>query len=193
MGRRRSIDAEQIVRATLVVLSTHGVEAVTISQIARQAGISEASIYKFFTSKDDLLRACVSESLEPQDFWRRLFARGETWSVSALLEEAALYTIDYYQQHLPTLLLRVLRPQAGDCCSAPLQTLKLQAHYFQLEMDRGRIRRGDPYRLAMAFCGPLFYHVFAAQAYFQSQPPIASEPFARAWAQDFYQSIRPTD
>ncbi|MBW4700033.1 MAG: TetR/AcrR family transcriptional regulator [Aphanocapsa lilacina HA4352-LM1] len=191
MGRRRIIDPEQIIQATLVVLSTHGVEAVTVAQIARQAGISEASIYKCFASKEDLLRACISESVEPQEFWRKLFAQGESRPVNVLLEEAALFTVRHYCQHLPTLLLRALRPQADDCCSGPLQTMKLQTHYFRLEIERRRIRPGDPQRLSAAFCGPLFYYVFISRAFLGGEAPTPPEQFARQWAQDFWQSVRP--
>ncbi len=193
MGRRRVIQPSQIIQSTLMVLSTRGVEAVTIAQIAQQAGISEASIYKFFSSKEELLRACVSESVAPHDFWRRLIAQSATRSVRELLEDAALYTIRYYKQNLPTLLLRVLRPQSADCCSGPLQTLDLQTLYFQSEIDRGRIRLSDPKRLAIAFCGALFYHVFAAQAFGGGEAALqaAHDNFARAWVQDFWLSLKP--
>jgi AcrR family transcriptional regulator len=183
MGRRPGIQPEQIVQSALILLSTRGVEAITIAQIAQQAGISEASIYKFFTSKEELLRACMTENLDPQEFWQNLGQRIGKGSVSELLEEAALFTVRYYKHNLHTLLLRVLKPNA--CCSGPQKTSELQALYFQREMAVGRIRADNPNYLAATFCGPLFYHVYTAQVLHR----VIDESFAQKWAKDFSQSL----
>lgn len=55
-----------IVQAVLPLLVEHGA-AVTTSQIARAAGIGEATIFRAFTDKDELLAACVEEALRPDN------------------------------------------------------------------------------------------------------------------------------
>ncbi|MET0233115.1 MAG: TetR/AcrR family transcriptional regulator [Kibdelosporangium sp.] len=55
---------EMIVHAVLPLVVEHGA-AVTTSQIARAAGIGEATIFRAFTDKDELLGACVAEALRP--------------------------------------------------------------------------------------------------------------------------------
>jgi AcrR family transcriptional regulator len=58
--RRRAM----IVAAALPLVAEHGT-AVTTSQIARAAGIGEATIFRVFADKDELLDACVLEALRP--------------------------------------------------------------------------------------------------------------------------------
>ncbi|WP_232383185.1 TetR/AcrR family transcriptional regulator [Actinomadura violacea] len=53
---------EMIVRTALPLVAEHGT-AVTTGQIARAAGIGEATIFRVFTDKDELLDACVMEAL----------------------------------------------------------------------------------------------------------------------------------
>lgn len=53
---------EMIVRTALPLVAEHGT-AVTTGQIARAAGIGEATIFRVFADKDALLDACVAEVL----------------------------------------------------------------------------------------------------------------------------------
>jgi AcrR family transcriptional regulator len=53
-----------IVHAVLPLVVEHGA-AVTTSQIARAAGIGEATVFRAFTDKDELLSACVAEAIRP--------------------------------------------------------------------------------------------------------------------------------
>lgn len=53
-----------IVRAALPLLATRGA-AVTTAEIARAAGIGEATVFRAFPDKDHLLDACVVEALRP--------------------------------------------------------------------------------------------------------------------------------
>ncbi|NVI86495.1 TetR/AcrR family transcriptional regulator, partial [Actinomadura sp. BRA 177] len=53
---------EMIVRTALPLVAEHGT-AVTTGQIARAAGIGEATIFRVFADKDELLDACLAEAL----------------------------------------------------------------------------------------------------------------------------------
>lgn len=55
---------EMIVQAVLPLVVEHGA-AVTTSQIARAAGIGEATVFRAFADKDELLDACVTEAVRP--------------------------------------------------------------------------------------------------------------------------------
>jgi AcrR family transcriptional regulator len=55
---------EMIVQAVLPLVVEHGT-AVTTSQIARAAGIGEATIFRAFTDKDELIDACIVQALSP--------------------------------------------------------------------------------------------------------------------------------
>jgi AcrR family transcriptional regulator len=53
-----------IVRAALPLVAEFGA-AVTTAQVARAAGIGEATVFRAFADKDALLQACVAEALNP--------------------------------------------------------------------------------------------------------------------------------
>ncbi|GAB4387656.1 MAG: TetR/AcrR family transcriptional regulator [Thermodesulfovibrionales bacterium] len=65
MGSQTKLDREtrraQIVAASLGILGRKGVTALTTSAIAREAGISEANIYRHFEDKDEILHAMADE------------------------------------------------------------------------------------------------------------------------------------
>ncbi|PPK66053.1 regulatory TetR family protein [Actinokineospora auranticolor] len=51
-----------IVRTALPLVAEHGA-AVTTAQVARAAGIGEATVFRVFADKEELLSACVAEAL----------------------------------------------------------------------------------------------------------------------------------
>ncbi|HEV7712690.1 MAG TPA: TetR/AcrR family transcriptional regulator, partial [Asanoa sp.] len=55
---------EAVVRAALPLVAEHGA-AVTTAQIARAAGIGEATIFRVFDDKQAVLDACVAAALDP--------------------------------------------------------------------------------------------------------------------------------
>jgi TetR/AcrR family fatty acid metabolism transcriptional regulator len=56
-----SATRQRIVDATFAIAAEKGFEQATTAEIARQAGVSEGSIYNYFRTKDDLLIHMVGE------------------------------------------------------------------------------------------------------------------------------------
>jgi AcrR family transcriptional regulator len=55
---------ETIIAAAIPLLAEHGA-GLTTARVARAAGIGEATVFRVFADKDELLDACVSEVLRP--------------------------------------------------------------------------------------------------------------------------------
>jgi AcrR family transcriptional regulator len=55
---------DMVIRAALPLIAERGA-AVTTQQIARAAGIGEATIFRVFPDKETLLDACIAEALDP--------------------------------------------------------------------------------------------------------------------------------
>ena len=85
---------ERILRATFKVLCRHGYGKLSLSDVAAQAGISRPTLYKFFSSKDDLLSAfSVFElGLLREDLDRAIGGRTGRTRVDALLH----FLVDFY-------------------------------------------------------------------------------------------------
>lgn len=79
---------QMIVAAALPLVAEHGA-AVTTGQVARAAGIGEATIFRVFADKDELLDACVAEALRPDHVLEQLAAIPLDQPLTDRLVEAA--------------------------------------------------------------------------------------------------------
>ncbi|MEV4097376.1 TetR/AcrR family transcriptional regulator [Streptosporangium saharense] len=79
---------EMIVMAALPLVAEHGA-AVTTAQIARAAGIGEATVFRAFTDKDELLDACVAEALRSDHVLEQLASVPLDQPLTERLAEAA--------------------------------------------------------------------------------------------------------
>jgi AcrR family transcriptional regulator len=77
-----------IVAAALPLVAEYGA-AVTTSRIARAAGIGEATIFRAFKDKDELLDACVAEAVGTDHVLRELASIPPAEPLAARLTEAA--------------------------------------------------------------------------------------------------------
>lgn len=77
-----------IVAAALPLLAEYGA-TVTTSQIARAAGIGEATIFRAFTDKEELLGACMAEAVRPDHAVREIASIPLDQPLTARLVEAA--------------------------------------------------------------------------------------------------------
>src|SRR5271163_4493983 len=88
---------DRILRATFKVLCRHGYGKLNLSDVAAHAGISRPTLYKFFSSKDDLLSAFSQFELEllRQDLDRAIDGRTGRNRVDALLQ----FLVDFYSSY----------------------------------------------------------------------------------------------
>lgn len=63
--RRAEHRPPEILAAARVLLEQHGFAAVSMAQIARRAGVSEATVYKYFRNKQDLINQVLNEWATP--------------------------------------------------------------------------------------------------------------------------------
>jgi len=154
---------EMIVAAALPLLVEHGA-AVSTLQIAKAAGIGEATIFRAFTDKDELLAACVAAALRNDHVLAALDAVPLDQPLAARLAEAAA-TLHAYLERMGAVIGAVQagrrgergaprdRTGSGDRANAAEHTR--QAVVRLLEPDRAALRLPVE-ELAVVFLGLLF-------------------------------------
>ena len=60
----REIRRQQLVGAALSIALTQNVEAITISAVAKKAGLSRASVYEYFSSTADLITDLIVDEMD---------------------------------------------------------------------------------------------------------------------------------
>ena len=63
-GLIKKFRADGILDAAIKVIARKGLEKATMEQVAEEAGISKATIYLYFRSKDELYFHCVADRFE---------------------------------------------------------------------------------------------------------------------------------
>jgi len=166
-----------IIRTALPLIAEHGT-AVTTAQIARAAGIGEATVFRAFADKDELLDACVVEALRTDHVLSEIAAIPLDQPLPARLTEAA-NAMDAYLGRMGAVIGALHatgragrgRHGGGETADATLdrdasqrQTVEAVAELFEPERKELRLA---PDQLAAMFLGMLFA---------RSRPPADPSP-----------------
>ena len=94
---QRELRQRQLIDAALALALTGGAEAVTVSAVAKSAGLSRSSFYEYFSSSADLISDLVLEELKT--YRDRLAsavagANNPTHHIELWIEEALRYVVD---------------------------------------------------------------------------------------------------
>jgi AcrR family transcriptional regulator len=172
-GGRMSGDErrEQIIRTAVEVFSKHGFSGTTTKRIAEAAGISEAMVFRHFTSKDDLYEAILLDKVcEGGD-------KQFPWMGDPLLEEAMARGDDhevFYQLAVRALnkhqadsgFMRLIFYAALEDHDMSEQFVKNFMHqiyafiggYIEQRQKAGAMRNVNPRVVVRAFMGMLIHH-----------------------------------
>ncbi|ASS76457.1 TetR family transcriptional regulator [Tumebacillus algifaecis] len=153
----------KILEAAVRVFSEKGFGASRTSEVAKEAGVSEGTIFNYFKTKKDLLvglliplvtrffRPLILSSLE------RILSTRKERSIEEVLHDVTLDRVQLIQKNLPLIktvaaeaafhpeLIDPLREQV-----AP-KVIETMSRYFQAEIDNGTFRDIDPKLLFRTF------------------------------------------
>jgi TetR/AcrR family transcriptional regulator len=173
--RKQAIDGmmkEALFESTVAVLSTHGVDELTMDRVASEAGIAKGSLYRYFHSKRDLLEFVYAKVVDP---------------IFQNLEETVARqqpAIEKLSEHLRMLLEHIAQHSQvhkllfeDDAVHAILQSSERQnleaarqqlARVFEQGITEGVFRPGDPRMLAAMYLG-LFRGVLESRPRFEER------------------------
>ena len=107
MGQRRQpvqarsrATVARLLEAAESIVEEQGPDELTTTEVAHKAGLSPASLYRFFADRDDLIDALLIKLLE--DLERHTEELESTWEMSSLADfvsrELELH-VDFYERH----------------------------------------------------------------------------------------------
>jgi len=158
---------EAIIETTLAMIAERGVARLTTKEIAREAGVSEASIYYHFEDKPALVEAVIFDGvLAPfQVFARGFPERAGTRTVEeALLEFTAALSV-FWERILPLLsavqsdvdLRSSFQERVNQLDLGPHRGVRLIGGYLAAQKETGRVRADvEVEQAAMLICGACY-------------------------------------
>lgn len=148
----------RIVQATRAMLSRFGFAGVTIEQIAQEAGVGTATVYRHFGTKEALIEAFVQDS-SPRTLIRALTA-DENSDLEADLVLLATTALEFMRDNPGLIRMIVLESQGSEAILEQIRatqgrTVTSLSDYLTEHMALGNLRQADPFALALSFIGML--------------------------------------
>ncbi|MEV6324893.1 TetR/AcrR family transcriptional regulator [Nocardia sp. NPDC051787] len=186
---------DQILDAAAEIMRNRGVVYATTKEIAKAAGYSEATLYKHFSDKEDIIlnvlrhRMPTPASAPPQP---------GTAAVADNLTAMARAALSFYQQSLPLLGGLLAQPERMAAHrnsmqrhgAGPGHAIAGIAEYLRAERELGRISaETDVIAAASLLDGACFHQAFLR--YYQSGPDAepASDEVARSLARTLVRGL----
>lgn len=162
---------DRMLDAAAHVMRTRGLARATTKEIAKEAGFSEAALYKHFSDKTDLFLAVLTERT-PSDLngvLAGLLDAVERKPVREVLEEVARTAVGFYRQTFPIAgslysdarLLAAHRRALAERGYGPHHPRDVLADYLAAEQRAGRVKAtADPKAAAQLLLGACMFTAF---------------------------------
>jgi AcrR family transcriptional regulator len=195
MPRPRTVTDDAILAAARAVFTREGPQAST-ELVARQAGVSEGTVFKRFGSKEQLLGRALVTTCEA---WRGLPSCGPCeGGVRGELERLLLQLIGFFREFIPKMMMLMssggldpvafwrANPQGG-----ALLALRDVTGWMERAMAEGRLRRHHPEVAARAALGACQNYVFFELAGINPPgTPLPEASFARELAETLLEGLQ---
>jgi AcrR family transcriptional regulator len=158
----------RILDTALELVGRHGLAELSMDQLAAQAGVSRATLYRLFPGKEALFAELVRTFSPFEPIAAVLEAMGERPPAEVIpaIAQAMAAAMDGHMGLLLQLLFEFARhpdPDGGRGTSEDavqgMRTLPLVAGYLDRQMAAGRLHRMDPDLAFQALAGPIVMHL----------------------------------
>lgn len=137
-GRPRSAESHQaILQATLELLGEVGFDSMTIDAIATRAGVGKTTIYRRYSSKEELVADAI-ESLREEI---AIPDTGNLWSdINALIESAAQITLNPLGRRTVAMIISTATNNPRFAQIYWTKYLQPRQQAFSIVVDRAKVR-----------------------------------------------------
>lgn len=155
---------ERILAAAVDAISTRGLSALAMDDLADRAGVSRATLYRLFPGKAALLVAMI-HAYSPLDPVMEVLSERSGEPPEVLMPEIAR-TAQRAVAGRTGLMRAVffevsgLSPEIEEVAAGSIAKVAgLLVAYMRAQMDAGRLRRMEPLLALQSFIGPVFFHI----------------------------------
>lgn len=166
---------EQILESAVAVFGRRGFEGTTTRALAREAGVSEAMIFRFFPDKAALYRAIIDRFIASSGdpFPRGAAAARDDEAVLAALAENLIRDMEQEPEFVRLLLYSALEEHDLSRLFLEARILKVTrtlARYLARRMEDGALRPVPPLPAARAFLGMACHYALMNNLYTGTMP-----------------------
>jgi AcrR family transcriptional regulator len=149
------IDINKIFKATLEVYVERGYESAATKEIAARAGVNEATLYRRFNTKAELVRAALEHELAASPFGH-LTASSDAQTDIANIARAYIETFEEFGAVVMQVISEAARvPELEAVVPALLPNLAMAAQIIASHQSAGRIAAGNPFQKLICLIAPL--------------------------------------
>lgn len=180
----------QILTVATELFARQGYQGTTTRQIAEQAGVNEAIIFRHFPSKQELYWAIIENQTQQQGIREKLLTRlSQKGGDEQIFCDIARMLLDRDTTLTRLLLFSALENHELSYrffCSHVTGCYDLLADFIRQGIREGRFREVDPLLAARGFFGTIFYHFLVQGLYGGEEiqhfdPELVCSTFVKIW------------
>jgi AcrR family transcriptional regulator len=186
-----------IIESAAKLFSQHGFRGTTTREIARAVGVSEATLFKHFATKEDLYTAIIEAKTQAQQVLGAVSPLAEARDDDAFLRKLATEMIARTQSDPTLMRLVFFSALEGHALADLFFRRRVQAiddflgRYIAERVSAGAFRPVDPLQTAWNFIGMVTFHVLLHELFGQKPPPhLTRERAVEEMVATFLQGVR---
>ena len=188
----------QIIEAAATLFSRHGFRGTTTREVARAVGVSEATVFKHFATKEDLYTAIIEAKAQTQQVLDVVAPLAESRDDAALLRTLARELILRTTADATLMRLLFFSALEGHALADLFFRRRVQAvddflgRYIADRVAAGAFRAVDPILAAWNFIGMVVQYLLLQELFRQKAPPhVSLERAVEEMVAMFLQGVRP--
>jgi AcrR family transcriptional regulator len=160
----RDTKRQEILKAAMELFARKGFRGTTTRDLASQAAVNEAIIFRYFTNKTELYRAILEEKTHQSDeHYIKVEQLAQTSAPRTFLEFLGNQFLERHEQDNTFMRLLLFSALEGhelaDMFLASLEVRDPMVSYMERQMAEGTFRRMDPVLASRAFLGMFVCHI----------------------------------
>ena len=149
------IDETKIFRTVIEMLVIHGYEGATTKEMAENADVNEATLFRKYGSKAELFEKAINHQFKETPL-NKLVYTGDLEADLLAIVEAYLDTNEAYGEFIPILLTELPRhPELKGAFITPWNNIQSIIKILQEYQSRGLLKQESPLNCLNALIGPI--------------------------------------